>query len=70
MEMNGLETRVTHAEEVSDKDLVGCSVTEMSSLNCTFSSSLLTFFFSHPKTFKNKIRDFGAVLNYQLCQCI
>lgn len=60
MEMNRLERRVTHAEEVGDKGLVGCSVTEMWSLNCTFSSSLITFFFFHPKTFKSKIQEFGA----------
>lgn len=71
MEMNRLETGVTHAEEVGDKGLVGCSVIEMWCLNCTFSSSLLTFFFfSYPKTLKNKIQSFGAVFIYQLCQYI
>lgn len=44
MEMNRLETGVTHAKEVGDKGLLGCSVTEMCALNCTFSSSLPAFF--------------------------
>lgn len=70
MEMNRLETGVTHAEEVGDKGLLGCSVTEMWSLNCTFFSSLPTFFFSHPKTSENKIQEFGTLLVYQLCQYI
>lgn len=66
----GLKRGVTHAEEVGDKGLLGCSVTEMWSLNCTFSSGLLTFLFSHPKTFKNKIQEFRAVFIYQWWQCI
>lgn len=70
MEMNGLETGVTHAEEVGDKGLLGCSETEMWSLNRTCSSSLPTFFFSHPKTSKNKIQEFEALLIYQLRQYI
>lgn len=41
MEMNRPATAVTHAEEVGDKGLVGCAVTEMGSLNCTFCSSVL-----------------------------
>lgn len=67
MEMNRLETGVTHAEEVGDKGLVGCSVIEMWCLNCTFSSSLLTFFFSPiPKHLKTKFKalELYSFINY------
>jgi len=63
MEVNRPETEVTHAEEVGDKGLLGCSVTEMWSLNCIFSSSHPAFFFSHPKTSENKIQIVWSSIN-------
>lgn len=66
MEMNRLETGVTHAEEVSDKGLLGCSVNEMWSLNCTFSSRFPTFVFSRPKTSENKNQEFGTLISLSI----
>lgn len=69
MEMNRPATAVTHAEEVGDKGLVGCAVTEMGSLNCTFCSSLPTSSSSTSEHIK-KIQEFTVLFIHELCQYI